>query len=108
MEEIGDAMKVYLSTRTGLYEAVGEWDGQHLIVKKGSRIKKELSIEYRFPELITKYWEDKELFDNNGLLCKDVIFDNPSSAAQFVTKNSANGWKLWKTKEGKNLKSLEL
>ena len=43
----------------------------------------------------------------NNVLQEDVLFNSPSSAAEFVTGKSSNGWISWKTKEGKTLRDLE-
>ena len=36
-----------------------------------------------------------------------MLFTSPSSAAEFVTGKSCNGWVSWKTKDGKTLHDLE-
>ena len=43
----------------------------------------------------------------HDILQEDVLFNSPSSAAEFVTGKSCNGWVSWKTKEGKTLHDLE-
>ncbi len=43
----------------------------------------------------------------NSILQEDVLFTSPSSAAEFVTGKSCNGWVSWKTKDGKTLHDLE-
>ena len=37
---------------------------------------------------------------NDGVLTKDLEFDSPSGAANFVTKRSTNGNIAWVNKEG--------
>lgn len=45
--------------------------------------------------------------DEEHILQEDVLLNSPSSAAVFVIGKSENGWKAWKTKEGKTLHDLE-
>lgn len=45
--------------------------------------------------------------DEQHILQEDVLFNSPSSAAEFVTGKSCNGLITWKTKEGKTLHDLE-
>lgn len=49
--------------------------------------------------------EKCKIIDN--ILQEDVLFTSPSSAAEFVTGKSCNGWVSWKTKDGKTLHDLE-
>ena len=51
--------------------------------------------------------DDKNIVDDTGKVLKDVWFNSASSAAQFVTGNSTNGMRQWKTiAEGKSLNSV--
>ena len=36
----------------------------------------------------------------NDTLQEDIVFKSPSGAAEFITGGSANGWTVWKTKDG--------
>ena len=45
--------------------------------------------------------------DENHILQEDVLFSSPSSAAEFVTGKSSNGWVIWKDRDGKTLRDLE-
>lgn len=49
----------------------------------------------------------KECKIEDNILQEDVLFNSPSSAAEFVTGKSCNGWVSWKTKDGKTLHDLE-
>lgn len=45
--------------------------------------------------------------DEEHVLQEDVLLNSPSSAAIFVIGKSENGWKAWKTEDGKTLHDLE-
>lgn len=98
-------MKVYLKARSSEYLGEGDWDGKKLTVKKGSIIKKGECRNFKPNKQVLKAWVDcvdEETFK----LKKDVVFMSPSTAAQLITKNSTNGWKAWKTREGICLSEL--
>jgi hypothetical protein len=48
----------------------------------------------------------KECKTENNILQEDVLFNSPSSAAEFVTGKSSNGWVSWKNKDEKTLSEL--
>lgn len=43
------------------------------------------------------------VIDESGVFLKDYTFSKPSSAAMIVVRASANGWTMWKNKDGKTL-----
>jgi hypothetical protein len=53
-----------------------------------------------------RYLNDNNFVDENGIVLKDCSFNSPSTAAQFVTGSSRNGYLVWKTKDGKKLKDI--
>jgi hypothetical protein len=55
---------------------------------------------------VAKKAREHAKIDNNVLL-EDVLFSSPSAAAMFVIGASANGYKTWKTIDGKTLKEVE-
>lgn len=94
------SISVFLRTRSNQYDAEAEYKNNKIIIKKGSRIKIGEPIAFKFPRFVQDTWSNNVIVDSDGLLLKDVEFDSISAAAQFVTKNSINGWKAWKTEEG--------
>ena len=52
---------------------------------------------------------DGSLTPSDGFLrfTKDVLFSSPSAGAAVIHGGGANGWKEWKSKEGKPLKEIE-
>lgn len=86
------------------YYATGVYVDGKLIVKKGSLIRKCSSSEYKRAKVVQKYRNDKESFNDSLILEKDIEFNSPSTAAQFVVDTITNGYKLWKTEDGITLK----
>lgn len=94
-------------------DATGYWNGDSLLVKKGSRIRATETatlpsgVRTKRAELLGSGLL-KALPDSNMLeLVADYIASSPSHAAEIVLSRSANGLTEWKTKEGKTLKQLE-
>ena len=95
-------MKVYMKSSQKLYYGEGVWEDGKLIVLKGSKIS--LKNQTKITEQVKRLREDTSIVDKNGNVLKNVIFDNPSSAGQFIMGCAVNGWIRWKTEEKKELK----
>jgi len=98
-------VNVYLrSTTTGLFEAEGFYDDGKIVVKKGSKIQTALASHARGGESTTKaIRENKALVDENGIVLEDCTFPSPSTAANFVTGRSSNGYVAWRVDDKNNL-----
>jgi len=93
-----------VSKRNG-YDAVGEFDitTKNLTVKKGSIVSYRISTSPSFRGAVTiQEYRDKFVKDN--IVSQDVIFKSCSTAANFITGNSSNGFRKWKTEDGSSLK----
>ena len=97
---------LFLKTRTGNCDAKAEYDDGKMIVKKGSRVSLQLASHIRGGKKAKSYLEDKSYVDDMGMVIQECEFTSPSTAAQFVTGNSANGYMVWKDKDGTRLKEL--
>lgn len=75
------------------------------VVLKGSKIAPSSGADDTISPGNRKKREECKVIDN--ILQEDVLFTSPSSAAEFVTGKSCNGWVSWKTKDGKTLHDLE-
>lgn len=88
----------YLSMRGGTAKLMLS-EGKY-VVCEGSYIKEDESVN--FVPAIHKLRE--ELFENGtiskGILTRDIEFNSPSAAANFVTGNRRNGKINWKTSGG--------
>ena len=101
-------MKVYLKSRSGRYEATGEYNKitKELIVLKGSKVSASISNgSFRSARSVDKY--RKEVCTEEGIVFKDILFKSPSSAANFVTGSSTNGMLAWKDETGSSLKEIK-
>ena len=70
-----------------------------LVVLNGIKIAPSSGTDDTISSDNCKKHEDYKIIDN--ILQDDVLFTSPSSAAEFVTGKSCNGWVSWKTKGGK-------
>lgn len=102
-------MKVYIiREKTGI-KAEGEFDINtgELVVKKNSVLSEQISKSEKFrgTDSILKKREGKVI---NRVLQEDVFFSSPSTAANFVTGSSTNGWVSWKDEKGNNIKEYKV
>ena len=87
-------------------QAYGKQTSEGFVVLKGSMISPEEDNTISTSTGIRKKRKTCAI-DKNYILQEDVLFNSPSSAGQFVTGKSCNGWVCWKTKDGKTLRDLE-
>ena len=75
------------------------------VVLKGSQLSPEVkdavSMEIKKRRASAK-------IDSNYILQEDIVFSSPSGAAEFIVGNSSNGWRVWKNKDGVELKDLDI
>ena len=84
-------------------KAVGKPTADGFIVLKGSIIsplvKDVVSDKVKNRRKTVKISED-------WVLLEDVTFSSPSGAGEFIIGSTCNGWRLWKNKEGVELKDF--
>jgi hypothetical protein len=92
-------------------EAKGTLTDEGFVVYKGSKIRKEEvdSINPGLSKLRKKAINTEQLKDKGQyyLLVEDKVFSSPSYAAGFATGRNENGWRAWKTKQGKTLDEVK-
>lgn len=96
-------IKIKLAPRNGSCYAEGIYSDEGIVVKKGGRINLDFAAHIRGGRNAKKYREDIECVDKEGNILKDCYFKSPSTAAQFVTGRSTNGYEAWKVDNKKNL-----
>ena len=100
-------MKIEVFLKSKHYDAVGVFniDTREMIVKKGSIVSEDVSTapKFRGANSIRKLRLGSV---ENRVLREDVSFNSPSSAANFVTGHSKNGYIAWKNEDGTILKDL--
>ncbi len=96
-------MKLILKSKKNLHYAEAEWDGEQIIVLSGSKINPMLAFP-QMSEEIKHMREDRKIVNEQNELLVDVRFTSPSSAAQFVTGRSVNGYIAWRPDDKMSLK----
>lgn len=86
-------------------EASAKQTSEGFVVLKGSKIAPSSDDDSTISPGNSQ--KRKECKIENNILQEDILFNSPTSAAQFVTGKSCNGLLSWKTKEGKTLSELE-
>ena len=96
-----DEQFFYLKRKNKNVDAVCRKTDKGFVVLKGSKIspivKDVVSNEVMRLRKILKISEE-------NVLLEDVQFSSPSGAAVFVVGNTCNGWRVWKTKDGVELR----
>lgn len=97
---------IYLNSREGLFHAKGIYTPEQTTVLKGSVINTAFSTSEKFKgsDLVLSIRNNHAIVDEKGVVLKDCTFSSPSTAAQFVTGRSSNGYIAWRVDESTNLK----
>ena len=99
-------ISLVLTSRNGKYNAAAEYEENKIVVKAGSIINQEFAEHIRGGKKAKGYRDNAEFVDGTGKVIKDCVFSSPSTAAQFVTGSSNNGYRVWKDRNGKTLKEI--
>jgi len=89
-------IKVTLKPRTGTSFAEAIYYGDTFVVKAGGKISADFASHIRGGKAAKAYRDDRNYVDENRNIIKDCTFNSPSTAAQFVTGRSTNGYEAWK------------
>lgn len=98
-------LNVFMVSKKNYYNATGIYEDGKITVLKGSKIRETNSNFHRM-SLLEKYRSDKDVVDKNNILKKDITFNSPSTAAQFVGDSSRNGLIYWRDEENVKLRDL--
>lgn len=96
-------MRLFLNSRKGTHSAIAEYDKDEIVVLEGSKINMKL-VYPKMPSHIKEMREDRSVVSSDGKVLTNVVFDTPTSAAQFVTGRSANGYIVWRPDNKMSLK----
>lgn len=96
-------VKVTLKQRTTDVFAEAIYEGATITVLPGGKISKDFADHIRGGKTAKSYRDDTQYVDKNGTILKSCEFTSPSTAAQFVTGRSTNGYEAWKVEEKKSL-----
>lgn len=98
-------VKLYMTSKKADYNASALYENGKITVLKGSKIRQE-NPNFKRMTILDNYRNDKDIVDNNYVLLKNITFNSPSTAAQFVGDSSRNGLLYWRDKENKKLKNI--
>lgn len=96
-------VKVTLKQRTTDVFAEAVYEGDTITVLPGGKISNDFANHIRGGKTAKSYRENPEYVDGEGNILKKCEFTSPSTAAQFVTGRSKNGYEAWKVEEKKSL-----
>ncbi len=96
-------MKSFSTTRRGRFFATGVYSGESVIVKKGGVINPNFAESIRGGKLSKQYRADRKYVFDNFEILSDCVFKSPSTASQFVTGRSVDGYNAWKLENGQTL-----
>ena len=96
-------IKVSIRTRSGESYANGIVKEDKFVVLSGGKISKDFAACIRGGRKARSYRGNREFVDENRNIIKDCEFASPSTAAQFVTGRSSNGYEVWKVEKNKSL-----
>jgi len=94
---------VFINSRNGECFAKGTYDGKNLIVHEGGHVRKDFASHIRGGKKAKTYRNNPQDVSNDGIILCDCTFSSPSTAAQFVTGRSTNGYEAWKVDTKKSL-----
>jgi len=90
----------YITNRGSNGTAIYSQDG--MTVLKGSQTASKPTKSFPHTKLYNEL-KESGVIDEKGIFTKDYTFSSPSSAAAIICLASANGWTMWKNKDGKTL-----
>ena len=96
-------IRITLKSTRGKFDAIGVYEDGIVVVYKGSRVNKVTAEKIGGGSTVRAIRENKSLVDIDGMLLADCTFSSPSTAANFVTGRSANGYVAWRVDEKNNL-----
>lgn len=99
-------LEVYLRSIDQDYDAKGVYSDGTFIVKKDSRICLDFAEHIRGGRKAKSYRNNPEFVDAVGNVLADCTFSSPSTAAQFVTGRSVNGYIAWRIDKKTTLKKF--
>lgn len=96
-------IKVTLKQRSTDVHAEAVYEGDTITVLPGGTISQDFADHIRGGRKAKSFREDPEYVDKKGKILKECVFTSPSTAAQFVTGRSTNGYEAWKVEDKKSL-----
>lgn len=99
-------MTLFLKSRNDSFCATATYDDGVMTIEPGSKINRSFAKHIRGGKTSMKYRDDRKFVDVEGNVLQPCTFSSPSTAAQFVTGTSRNGYLVWKDENKVTLKEL--
>jgi hypothetical protein len=96
-------VNIYITSKTNQYHASAIYDGHHVIVQKGGHISESFSEYICGGNTAKSYRGNTEYVNSDRIIIKDCEFKSLSTAAQFVSGRSLDGFNVWKVEKGKSI-----
>ena len=96
--------RMILKSKKNTHYAEAVINGKDIIVLKGSKINP-LDAFPKMSNELKIMRGDRTIVSEEGILLKDMTFNSPSTAAQFVTGRSVNGYIAWRPNDEMSLKA---
>ena len=84
------------------YEASATYEDGEITIHKGSKLRYPQSANFKRTKKAYTL-RDNQDYVKNGVVINDCVFKSPSTAAQFITGGSRNGFDTWKVEKGYSL-----
>ncbi len=92
-------MEIYMKAKSDIYNAFAIYDNGKIVILKNSKIRIEyFSESIRGGKTAHSLRQLSDVVNEKGIVQKDIVFNSPSTAAQFVSGRSTNGLVAWKLK----------
>ena len=95
-------MKIEIFIKGRSYEASATYEDGIIRIHKGSKIGFPAKANFKKINKAYAFREDCKIV-KDGIVIKECTFDSPSTAAQFITGGSRNGYDAWKIEKGYSL-----
>lgn len=99
-------MKLYLKSRGNNFNAVAQFEDGMIVVLPGSTVSLQFASHIRGGKTAKRYRSNPDFVNELGEVLQPCTFKSPSTAAQFVTGTSRNGYLVWKNQNKIPLKKI--
>ena len=96
-------IKIYLRSKTNSVFAEALFEDGKTTILPGGKVSKDFAEHIRGGKTARSYRNNPEYVNEEGLILRECVFSSPSTASQFVTGRSTNGYETWKVENKKSL-----
>ena len=96
-------IRVFIKSKSTDVYAEAVYEGETMTVLPGGKISTDFASHIHGGRKAKSFRNSTEYVDSDRTIIKECVFTSPSTAAQFVTGRSINGYVAWKVDAKKNL-----